>query len=65
MQLQKRYNQENVKKEYYQEKKDLVLKDLDELRTDKSKLERYAREKYMMKKSSEDLYIIVKEKKKN
>ena len=32
-------NQENKKKEYYLKQKDLVLKDLDELRTDKSKLE--------------------------
>ncbi len=65
IQLQTRYNKELKKKEYYLTKKNLVLKDLDELRTDKSKLERYAREKYMMKKNSEDLYIIIKDNGKN
>ncbi len=62
--LQKRYNEEEKKLEYYQKEQKKVLKDLTELRTDKAQLERYAREKYMMKKKEEDLYIIIKEKNK-
>jgi hypothetical protein len=31
------------------------------LEKDKSKLEKYAREKYMMKRDNEDLYLIIKE----
>jgi len=36
---------------------------LHDLTTDTASMERYAREKYMMKKDSEDIYIIVREKK--
>ena len=35
-------------------------KELDLLRTNPSTLEKYAREKYMMKRDNEDLYIIIK-----
>lgn len=48
-------------KEFYLEKKVEVLKDREELSTDKELLEKFAREKYMMKKQSEDLYVIVSE----
>ena len=37
---------------------------LHDLTTDTASMERYAREKYMMKRDSEDIYIIVREKKK-
>ena len=37
--------------------------ELDLLRTNPSTLEKYAREKYLMKKDNEDLYIIYKERK--
>lgn len=36
---------------------------LHDLTTDTASMERYAREKYMMKKDNEDIYIIVREKK--
>ena len=38
-------------------------KELELLRTNPSTLEKYAREKYLMKKDNEDLYIIVKDRK--
>ena len=38
-------------------------KELELLRTNPSTLEKYAREKYLMKKDNEDLYIIYKERK--
>ena len=45
-------------KEYYQEKIKDVEKDRDELFGDRESLEKFAREKYLMKKESEDIYII-------
>ena len=48
-------------KEYYQEKIKEVRKDRSELFGDKESIEKFAREKYLMKKESEDIYIIVEE----
>lgn len=45
-------------KEYYQEKIKEVEKDREELMGNKELLEKYAREKYLMKKESEDIFII-------
>ena len=45
-------------KEYYQEKIDEVKKDQAELMGNKELLEKYAREKYLMKKEKEDIFII-------
>lgn len=48
-------------KQYYIEKKQEVLQDREELTTNQVLLEKFAREKYLMKKSSEDLFIVVSE----
>ncbi len=45
-------------KEYYQEKITEVEKDRQELTTNKELLEKFAREKYLMKKPTEDIFII-------
>jgi len=45
-------------KEYYQEKISEVEKDHQELTTNKELLEKFAREKYLMKKESEDIFIV-------
>lgn len=45
-------------KEYYQEKVMEVEKDRTELMTNKELLEKFAREKYLMKKETEDIFII-------
>lgn len=45
-------------KEYYQEKITEVEKDRKELLTNKELLEKFAREKYLMKKETEDVFII-------
>lgn len=50
-----------AQKEYYQEKIEEVKKDREELLSDSELLEKFARERYMMKKPTEDLYIIVAE----
>jgi cell division protein FtsB len=38
-----------------------VSKDLNELTSDPAQLEKFAREKYLMKKDNEDVFVIVKE----
>jgi cell division protein DivIC len=48
-------------KEYYESKIKEVQKDHDGLFGDKESIEKFAREKYLMKKKSEDIYIIVEE----
>jgi len=45
-------------REYYQEKIQEVQKDREELMGTPELLEKFAREKYLMKKESEDIYII-------
>ncbi len=51
----------NSEKEYYQEKIADVQKDREELMTDRELLEKFAREKYLMKKETEDIFIIQEE----
>lgn len=48
----------NSEKSYYQEKIADVQKDREELMTDRELLEKFAREKYLMKKDKEDIFII-------
>ena len=45
-------------KEFYQEKIGEVEKDKQELTTNRELLEKFAREKYLMKKPSEDIFTI-------
>jgi cell division protein DivIC len=48
-------------KAYYEEKMKEVEKDRNELFGDRESIEKFAREKYLMKKKTEDIYIIVEE----
>lgn len=48
-------------KDYYEEKIEEVKQEREELMSDPALLEKFAREKYFMKKESEDLYVIVEE----
>lgn len=48
-------------KEFYEEKIDEVMKDREELMTNKELLEKFAREKYLMKKEAEDIFIVQEE----
>lgn len=59
--LANKLNDLKAQKEFYKEKKIEVLQNREELNSNKELLEKFAREKYMMKKQSEDLYVIVKE----
>ena len=48
-------------KEYYTEKIAEVEKDRNELMTNKELLEKFAREKYLMRKETEDVFVIVED----
>lgn len=45
-------------KEYYQQKIEEVKQDREELLSDQELLEKFAREKYLMRKPNEDVYVI-------
>lgn len=49
-------------RDFYIKETEKVTKDLDELTSNPQKLEKFAREKYLMKKDNEDVFVIVKEK---
>lgn len=48
-------------RDFYQIETAKVSKDLDELTSDKARLEKFAREKYFMKKDNEDVFIVVRD----
>jgi cell division protein FtsB len=48
-------------KEFFQKRKDMVVSDMKELMSNEELLEKFARERYLMKRENEDLYVIVKE----
>ncbi|MCL6261189.1 septum formation initiator family protein [Aquiflexum sp. TKW24L] len=48
-------------KEFYQERKEKILADRAELMSNYELLEKFARERYLMKRESEDLYVVVEE----
>lgn len=54
-------NKLEAEKEFYIRETEKVKTDLDELNTNQEKLEKFAREKYLMKKENEDVFVIVKE----
>lgn len=49
----------NDQKEFYQERKEIIKEEREELMSNPELLEKFAREKYLMKKKTEDLYVIV------
>lgn len=59
--LRKKLSDLENEKEYYLEKIKEVQKDREGLLSNQDLLEKFAREKYLMKKDSEDLFIIVEE----
>lgn len=55
-------NKFKEEKAFYITQIEKVKKDLDELTTNRERLEKFAREKYLMKKDDEDVYVIIREK---
>jgi cell division protein FtsB len=48
-----------VERDFYKAQTDQVNKELNELTTNPQQLEKFAREKYLMKKTNEDVYVVV------
>ena len=55
-------NKFKEEKAFYIAQIEQVKTDLDELTTNRERLEKFAREKYLMKKENEDVYVIIREK---
>ena len=60
-QLHKKVKTLKSEKAYYESNIEQVRKDREELLTDDELLEKFARERYLMKKESEDLYVVVED----
>ena len=52
-----------IERNYYLKEISSISSDLRELTTNVKTLEKFAREKYLMKRDNEDIYVIVEEKK--
>ena len=59
--LSSKLNSLENEKEYYEEKIIEVEKDRNELFGNNESLEKFAREKYLMKKETEDVFVVVEE----
>jgi len=55
------FHQLEKDREYYLQKIDDDSKRMEELRTNKENLEKFAREQYLMKRANEDIFIILEE----
>jgi len=58
-------NKLQEEKEYFEKETAQVKKDLNELNTNLNTAEKFAREKYFMKKDNEDIFVIIHEDKKD
>lgn len=61
MQYTKQKKSLEAEKEFYEKEILKVEKNLEELSSDPKKLEKFARENYLMKKDNEDIYILVED----
>ena len=57
--LKSELNTISAEKEYFEERIEETRADLDNLLNDNEKLEKFAREKYLMKNDNEDIFVIV------
>lgn len=57
--LSQKLNQLEDQKEFYLGKKEKITAEREELLSNPELLEKFARERYLMKKQTEDLYVIV------
>ncbi|RFZ86117.1 septum formation initiator family protein [Mucilaginibacter terrenus] len=61
-QYHQQLNKLEQERDFYKTETANVNRDLDELSSDKVKLEKFAREKYLMKKDNEDVFVVEREK---
>jgi cell division protein FtsB len=59
-QLRRKVKKLEEEKNYYLQQIEIVKKDREELLTNEELLEKFAREKYYMKKPTEDVYVLIK-----
>mgnify|MGYP001766354332 CR=1 FL=1 len=59
--LRSKLNELEKQKEFYLERKAKIQADREELMSNMELLEKFARERYLMKKESEDLYVVVEQ----
>lgn len=57
--LTEKLNSLRSQKTFYEQKKVEVIRNREELTTNKALLEKFARENYLMKKPTEDIYVVV------
>lgn len=57
--LTSKFNSLKSQKTFYEKKKVEVVRNREELTTNKALLEKFARENYLMKKPTEDIYVVV------
>lgn len=61
IQLRKKLGTLRIEKNYYQEEIRKSSTEIYELRTNPANLEKFAREKYLMKKDNEDIFVILRD----
>jgi cell division protein FtsB len=61
MQYQFELNKLDNEREFYEEEIKIVTQDLKELQTNPKSLEKFAREKYLMKKDNEEVFVLIEE----
>jgi cell division protein FtsB len=59
--LRSKLNELEKQKEFYLERKAKIQEEREELMSNMELLEKFARERYLMKKGSEDLYVVVEQ----
>jgi len=59
--LRSKLNELEKQKEFYQERKEKIQVERKELLSNFELLEKFARERYLMKRKTEDLYVIMEE----
>ena len=59
--LSKKLSELNTQKEFYIKEINKVTLDKEKFESDEELLEKYAREEYLMKKESEDIFYVIKE----
>lgn len=61
-QYRQELNKLEQERDFYKAETEKVSKDLEELTSNPQQLEKFAREKYLMRKDNEDVYVVVREK---
>jgi len=63
LEFRKQVKKLQAERDYYAKENSTISSDLKELTTNSKTLEKFAREKYLMKCDNEDIYVIVEDKK--